>query len=309
MRRILWLFLLIICAEPVGAAAPVPRIDIIIPADSTNLRDLSQKIQTSLQHSLQQQHPNLTVAVRTRAEAETSTAAGALAIGVGDTLLPWLTSPQNKYGASIAFYISSAQFNASGHPGNSITAIYRDQPLTRQLRLAKLILPKLQRVAILQGEQNLPIARSELERLASVNIAVAAIHQQQDWAKSLSQLMIDNEILLGIDDPQMYNNDTIHSILLTTYRHGKVLIGPSKPFVSAGSLASCYSTTDQYLQQLIDIVYVYLLTEKLPSAQYPKNYQIAVNQQLATSLGLALPDEATLLTRMQDTAGECGDDC
>jgi ABC-type uncharacterized transport system substrate-binding protein len=282
----------------------VPRIDIIIPADNTNLRDLSQKIQASLQISLQQQHPSLSIAVRTRAEVETST--GALAIGIGDSLLPWLTSPQNKYGASIAFYVNSAQFNANGRP---VTAIYRDQPLPRQLRLAKLLFPKLRRVAILQGEQKLPIDRSELERIANVNIAIASIEQQPDWAKSLSQLMIDNEILLGVDDPQMYNNDTIHSILLTAYRHGKVLIGPAKPFVGAGSLASCYSTTDQYLQQLIDIVKIYLATEKLPSAQYPKNYQIAINQQLATSLGLALPDETSLLTRMQDTAGECGDDC
>ena len=305
MRRILWLFLLIICAEPASAAAPVPRIDIIIATDNANLRDLSQKIQTSLQ----QQQPNLSINIRTRTEAETGNAAGALAIGVGDTLLPWLTSPQNKYSASIAFYANSAQFISNIRPAIGITAIYRDQPLTRQLRLAKLLFPKLQRVAILQGEQNLPISSSELERLSNLSITVATINQQQDWAKSLSQLMIDNDILLGVDDPQMYNNDTIHSILLTAYRHGKVLIGPSKPFVGAGSLASCYSTTEQYLQQLVDIVKIYLQTEKLPMPRYPKEYQIIVNQQLATSLGLTLPDEKTLLKRMQDTVGECGDDC
>jgi ABC-type uncharacterized transport system substrate-binding protein len=299
---------LIICAEP-GAAAPAPRIDIIIPTDNANLRDFSQKIQTSLQQALQQQQPNLNIIVRTRAEAETTATAGVLAIGVGDALLPWLASSQNKYGASIAFYTGSVPFNAAGPPSNNVTALYRDQPLPRQLQLAKLLFPKLRRVAILQGEQKLPIGAAELQRLSDLQITIATIHPQQDLAKSLSQLMIDNDILLGVDDAQTYNNDTIHSILLTTYRHGKVLIGPSKPFVAAGSLASCYSGTDQYLQQLADIVKGYLLTEKLPSPQYPKNYQIMINQQLATSLGLTIADEKILLTRMQNTAGECGDDC
>jgi ABC-type uncharacterized transport system substrate-binding protein len=307
LRRILWLLLLIVCAEP-GAAAPVQRIDIIIPTDNANLRDFSQKIQTALQ-TLQQQQPNLTISVRTRAEAETTNNADVLAIGIGDALLPWLVSPQNKYGASIAFYAGSVPFNANVRANTNIAALYRDQPLPRQLQLAKLLFPKLRRVAILQSEQKLPIDAARLQRLSNLQITIATIRPQQDLAKSLSQLMIDNDILLGVDDPQMYNNDTIHSILLTTYRHGKVLIGPSKPFVAAGSLASCYSGTDQYLQQLAEMVKSYLLTDKLPPSQYPKNYRIVVNEQLATSLGLNIADEQILFTRMQNTAGECGDDC
>jgi ABC-type uncharacterized transport system substrate-binding protein len=303
LKRILLSIILLFFAA-VAIAADIARIDIIIPSDNVNLRTFSQKIQSTLQ----QQHPSLTVGVRTRAEAEAAPTQNTLSITVGDSLLPWALAAQKKYTATIAFYVNSAQLS-DNRLGNNITALYRDQPLARQLRLAKLLFPKLHRVAILQGEQNLPISSTQLQSLSGLEIAVAGIREQPDWAKSLSQLMVDNDILLGVDDPQMYNSETIHSILLTAYRHGKVLIGPSKPFVGAGGLASCYTSNDQYLQQLIDIVKTYLQTEKLPAAQYPKTYQVTINQQVATSLGLTVPDEQTLSIRMQNATEECGDDC
>jgi hypothetical protein len=300
----LWFLLaILIVADPAGAAAPAARIDIVIATDNSNLRDLSGKIQATLQRQ-----GNLTIAIRTRAEAEASPTPGALLISVGDALLPWLDTARAKYPAAIAFYINSAQFRSAPRPAQ-VAALYRDQPLTRQLRLAKQLFPRLQHVAILQGEQPLPISRQQLQSNTSLDIAVVGISEKTEWAKSLSQLLTENDILLGLDDPQMYNSDTIHSILLTAYRHGKVLIGPGKPFVNAGGLASCYTDIDQYLQQLGDMVRIYLQTEKLPESQYPKNYNVIINQQVASSLGLTLPDETSITKRLQNSAEECGNDC
>lgn len=304
MKRIVWYLLaILICAEPAGAAAPVPRIDIVIAADTGNLRELSGRIEATL---LQQ--GNLSITIRTRTEAEASPTHGALLISVGDTLLPWIETARGKYPAAIAFYVNSAQFRVGEHAAH-VAALYRDQPLARQLRLARQLFPRLQRVAILQGEQPLPVSHQQLRDDSGLDITVVSIRDKPDWAKSLSQLLADNDILLGLDDPQMYNSDTIHSILLTAYRHGKVLVGPGKPFVTAGGLASCYSDIDQYLQQLGDMVKIYLQTDKLPESQYPKNYQVAINQQVASSLGLTLPDEKTITTRLQNSAEECGNDC
>lgn len=304
LKRILWCVLaILICAGPADAA-PAARIDIVIPTDNAAQRELSGKIQASLQ-----QQAEVVVTVRTRAEVEAGQAApAALVIGVGDALLPWLASTRDKYPAAIAFYVNSSQFRDKTK-GAGIAALYRDQPLTRQLRLARLLFPKLRRVAILQGEQALPIDAPQLQRATGLAIAVASIRGQPEWTKSLSQLLSGNDILLGVDDPQMYNSNTIHSILLTAYRHGKVLIGPGKSFVTAGGLASCYTSTDDYVQQLADMVRSYLQTERLPESQYPRHYEIAINQQVATSLGLTLPDEKSLVTRLRNSAEECGNDC
>lgn len=304
MKRILWCLLaILICAGPV-VAAPATRIDIVIATDTASLRDLASKIQTNL---LQGQG-NLTVAIRTRAEAETAPTQGALLVAVGDALLPWLETTQGKYPAAIAFYINSAQFRAAPRPPH-VAALYRDQPLIRQLRLAKQLFPRLQRVAIAQGEQALPVGQQQLRSASGLQVAVARVGEQRDWGKALSQLLSENDLLLGIDDAQVYSSETIHSILLTAYRQGKVLIGPGKPFVAAGGLASCYSSTDQYLQQLGDMVKIYLQTEQLPESQYPKHYQVVINQQVASSLGLTLPDEDSLLMRLQNSSEECGNEC
>jgi hypothetical protein len=301
----LWYLLaLLLCVHPAWAAAPAGRIDIVIAADNENLRDLSAKIQASL---LQRQN-NLSITIRTQAEAEAAPTQGALLIGVGDALLPWIDTTQGKYPAAIAFYVNSAQFRTGSRPTH-VAALYRDQPLIRQLRLARELFPRLQRVAILHGEQELPVSVQRLRSASGLQIAATRVGERRDWTKSLSQLLADNDLLLGIDDAQMYNSETIHSILLTAYRHGKVLIGPSKPFVNAGGLASCHTGIDQYLQQLGDMVKVYLQDGRLPDSQYPKNFQVVINQQVATSLGLTLPDESSLSTRLQNSAEECGNDC
>ena len=298
------LFLLTAVLHVTASAAP--RVDILIPADNAALGELAG----SIQQSLRQLQPDLEIAIRTPV-----TVAGAasqqqktLAIAVGEELLPWAQSNQNTYQATLAFYVGSIQFDPSDRSGK-ISALYRDQPLQRQLALAKLLLPNLRRAAVLYSGEQIPPELAALAQLTQTSIQAVSIHNDSNWPRLLSQLMVDNDILLGLDDPGVYNRDTIRSILLTTYRRGKFLIGPNRPFVNAGSLASTYTTSEQYLQQLRAMVRVWLQQGKLPPPEYPRFYRIAINQQVASSLGLKLPDEKTLYEQMPNQIGECGDGC
>ena len=101
---------------------------------------------------------------------------------------------------------------------------------------------------------------------------------------------------------------------------GTVILGGANTFTGstnvsggtlklAGSLASTYTTSEQYLEQLRQMVHSWLQQGRLPAAQYPRFYQIAVNQQVASSLGLKLADEKTLYEQMPNQVGECGDGC
>jgi ABC-type uncharacterized transport system substrate-binding protein len=261
-----------------------------------------------MQHSLQQAYPELDIAIRAPLENTGERARTTLAIAIGDSLLPWLGSAKNPYASTLAFYVGSAKFAAIEH-SDKVSALYRDQPLLRQLRLAKLLLPDLQRAAVIYGGEGPPHNLAALQRRSGVTVDAVDIDHKPDWAKALSQLMIENDILLGVDDPEIYNRDTIRSILLTTYRRGKILIGPNRPFVTAGSLASTYTSSEQFLQQLNSMVGEYLQQGRLPPAQYPRFYRIAVNEQVAASLGLNIPDEKTLYEHLQKRLGECGDDC
>lgn len=300
LTRVLLFLLTVALAGTVGAG---PRVDILIPADNAGFRELANAIQVSLR----QQQPDLEVAVRNAPDAADQPQK-ALAIAVGEGLLPWAVSARNPYQATIAFYVGSNAFESANYHGGKITALFRDQPLLRQLQLAKLLLPNLRRVALIHSG-NPPPRLADIAARAGVSIQTASIQGDANWARLLSQLMLDNDILLGIDDADVYNRDMIRSILLTTYRRGKILIGPSRPFVTAGSLASTYTTSEQYLEQLRQMVHSWLQQGRLPAAQYPRFYQIAVNQQVASSLGLKLADEKTLYEQMPNQVGECGDGC
>jgi ABC-type uncharacterized transport system substrate-binding protein len=306
LKRIFLFFLIVSlnAAAAVGADLSDSHVDILIPADNPSMHDLAK----GMQHSLAHAHTGLVITIRTQKDTVPDQAARGLAIAIGDNLLSWSSSNQNPYAATINFYVSSIKFNAVNQPARS-AALYRDQPLTRQLQLARLLLPNLQRVALIHGSDGPPANLAAIQRENNVTIETAAVNDKPDWAKLLSQLMIDNDVLLGLDDAEVYNSGTIRSILLTTYRRGKILIGPNRPFVTAGSLASAYTSSEQFLHQLNTMVGEYLQQGKLPESQYPKRYRIAINQQVAASLGLNLPDEKTLYESLQKKLGVCGDDC
>jgi putative tryptophan/tyrosine transport system substrate-binding protein len=290
--------------------AQITRIEVLVPADNVALADLAGGIQ----HALQQTQFALPVTIRIADGSTGNDTQNTLVVAVGDALLQQTNLYKTNYPAIIAFYVSSSNYLLQPHNDDKVTALYRDQPLSRQLQLAKLLLPNLRRVGIIHGHRNLAPSVTQLERSSKLQIQAIDIEDKPDWPKYLSQLMMDNDVLLGVDDPVIYNGETIRSILLTTYRRGKFLIGPGRAFVNAGSLASCYTAPDQYLKQLVDMVGHLLRAQKLPSPQYPRAFRAAINPQVAASLGLATQDENTLTARLlnevgQGPSGECGDGC
>lgn len=301
----IFLISMLLMALPAMADAVVARIDIVIPANNPNLADMAGGIE----HALTQRWPNIDVNISRNDNYVANDAANTLVIALGDSNLPWLFRNAPQFGAALAFHVNSMLFNKPERRDNKTTALYRDQPLLRQLELAKLLIPNLHRAATVHsGDINLS-GIEQLQRNSGVQITDATLDTDVDWAKTLSQLMRDNDVLLGLEDPRIYNSENIRSILLTTYRHGRVLIGPSRPFVNAGSLASCYTASEQYLQQLLSMVATIVQEHRLPRPQFPKGYRVAINTQVAASLGLNVPDEKTLTTMLQTQLGDCADGC
>lgn len=306
LKRILSIILLLWAALPALADGAIARIDIVVPANNSNYADIAGGIK----HALAQKLPSLPVTIASNDTYATGTdSQNVLVIAIGDASLPWLFANAERFHFALAFLVNSKIFNERERNNSKISALYRDQPLGRQLQLAKLIVPNLQRAAIIHSADIALTNIEQLQREANIQIIDTAFDNTTDWAKTLAQLMRENDVLLGIEDPQIYNSENIRSILLTTYRHGKVLIGPSRPFVNAGSLASCYTASDQYLQQLLAMITTIAQEHRLPRPQFPKAYRVAVNSQVAASLGFKIPDENALTVLLQQRLGDCADGC
>ncbi|WP_442108820.1 ABC transporter substrate-binding protein [Pseudomonas sp. NUPR-001] len=176
-----------------------------------------------------------------------------------------------------------------------LSLLWSDPPLERQLRLTRYLLPEARRVGVLYAEHSLFLVE-ELRRAAKpmgLEIIAQAWPDLRD-SRPLHDLLQRSDVLLGIDDPHLFNSKTAKNVLLSSYGRQMALIGPNAGFVRAGALASTLSNQDDWLavlDRLLDQVPV-----KWPRTLYPDHFSVIGNQQVARALGIETidPESAAL---------------
>lgn len=169
------------------------------------------------------------------------------------------------------------------------TTIFLDQPLGRQASLIAAALPDKRRVGVLHSAtpSELSGIRREMAK-HKLNLHEQTISQALPLHDALNELLKKSEVLLALPDPEIYNSSTIRNILLATYRSGVPLIGFSAAYVKAGALCAVYSTPEQFAVQADILIRKFSETQIFPAAQYPHAFEVAVNEQVARSLGLRI---------------------
>ena len=71
---------------------------------------------------------------------------------------------------------------------------------------------------------------------------------------ALTKVLASADVILAMPDPMIFNNGTIHNILLAAYREERPLIGFSPAYVRAGALAAVYSTPQQIAHQIAETI-------------------------------------------------------
>jgi putative ABC transport system substrate-binding protein len=174
---------------------------------------------------------------------------------------------------------------------NRSSAIYLDQPMERQLSLLLAALPKVKRIGVLYTAPPLGIANLRLlvaeRNLLLVEKIVGHDHTLHD---ALEELLDESEVLLVLPDTEIYNSGTIRNILLSSYRKQVPLVGISQAYVKAGALCAIYSTPMQMAAQTAEAIKQFINSGKIPPSQYPKEFEVSVNKQVARSLDLTIKD-------------------
>jgi hypothetical protein len=180
-----------------------------------------------------------------------------------------------------------------------ISLLWSDPPLDRQLRLIVGILPQAQRIGVLYGQDSEFLLR-ELRTYASP-MGLEIVPQLWDNindSRPLQTLFKSSDVLLGLDDPELYNPKTAKNLLLSSYARQLPLIGPNAGFVRAGSLASTYSDQTDWLNVLDRLLDHAPAT--WPRSLYPEHFKVVGNPQVARSLGIEQVDEATVAARLAE---------
>lgn len=192
--------------------------------------------------------------------------------------------------------------DASGsRPRSAVTAVFLDQPISRQLAFARQLLPDRRRIGVLTG----PETRASLPQLkhtaASHGFSIESeeVEGETTLVPALNQLLPRSDLLFAQPDSQVYRRDNIRAILLTSYRFQRPVIGFSQAMVTAGALAAIYSTPSQMARQVADLVKpLHPDSPSLPPPQPPATFAIAINANVAQALGLNIPDEPTIRRAM-----------
>ena len=180
-----------------------------------------------------------------------------------------------------------------------ISLLWSDPPLDRQLRLITGILPQARRIGVLYGTDSEFLLPELTQYAASLGLEV--VPQQWDNindSRPLLNLFKNSDVLLGLDDPQLYNPKTAKNLLLSSYARQLPLVGPNAGFVKAGSLASTYSDQADWLavlDRLLDHS-----PANWPRALYPEHFKVVGNPQVARSLGIEQVDEANVAARLAE---------
>jgi len=180
-----------------------------------------------------------------------------------------------------------------------LSLLWSDPPIERQLRLTRLILPQVRRVGVLYDRHS-EFLLKEL-RLVALPLGLEIVTQRWENtsdSRPLQALLKNSDVLLGLDDPDLYNPKTAKNLLLSSYARQMALIGPNAGFVKAGSLASTYSDQSDWLAILDDLLDQ--SPASWPRTLYPKHFKVLSNPQVARSLGIEQMDEASVASQLAE---------
>lgn len=177
----------------------------------------------------------------------------------------------------------------------SISAIFLDQPIERQMSLINAALPNAHHVGIVYSH-----ASPELRTLrAKATEHGLVVHEQQvnsnnPLPAALQEALKTSEVILALPDLDVYNASTIRNILLAAYRSRVPVVGFSASFVRAGAICGVFTPPPQLATQAASAVKQFAENHSLPAAQFAHEFEVQVNVQVGQSLGLNIPGAAEI---------------
>lgn len=177
-----------------------------------------------------------------------------------------------------------------------LAALYLDQPLERQARVARAVFPPLERLGVILAKDTRP-GDFAAQAPAAADLVVHRIPADANPLHALGALEGRVDALVAVPDRRLYNRRTSHGILLGTYRAGMALVGYSRALVRAGALVSAWQPPAAHGREAGRMLAPHLGAGGAPGwprSRYSSTYRIAVNEAVARSLGLvaAIDDPA-----------------
>lgn len=182
------------------------------------------------------------------------------------------------------------------------SAVLLDQPVERYLDLIRVALPAARRIGVLFGPDSVSL-RPALQRAAAARglqlQAPPALGAGDDIYPPLNAVLSDADVFLALPDNRIFASGSQQNVLVTSYRRRIPVVTYSEPYVRSGAAMGLFATPAQVAAQAAAAVRVFLITRSLPAPRAASGYSIAINSEVARSLGLNLGDPEQLLQALR----------
>lgn len=294
-------FLALLGAGFCAASAHAARVAVVLSDDSAPYQEVYRAIRAGLGET---GHEVDAAMATTLSPAGVRGAAVAVAVGVraAEALAKIAEGPPTlAVLVPRAWYLKNGQrLAANGHP---MSAIYLDQTLERQARLVKEAFPNARTVGIVTSTELAWVAEEFADSLRKQGLTLihAAVSDDERLIQPLEVVLARVDVLLAVPDSLVFNRSTAQSLFLTSYRYRVPVQGYSASLTRAGALLSLHSSPQQIGRQTAESLTQALRNPgvRLPPPAHPAYYGVSVNEQVARSLGIALPAAAELERRLE----------
>lgn len=205
-------------------------------------------------------------------------------------------------GVTISVFTSSQVYHSiletipASHK-KDVTAIYADPSPLNQLRLITLLYKKPTNVAVILSDKTIFLEKNlfNAANQTNTNLTIEKFSDGETINRVLNSISTV-PVILATPDNNVFSQENIRNILLTSYRRNQAVIGFSPSLVKAGALATTYSDIDDVNTQLAEIITSYISTEKLPAPQFPSYFKTVVNENVAHSMDMIVSDDVLLFS-------------
>ncbi len=186
--------------------------------------------------------------------------------------------------------------NSYARLGSRVTGIYEEQSFARQLRLSRAINPENKNIIVILGRKS----RYYLDdyqvttKKQSLNLIFDILKHQESPQQSLTRLSVNNGFLLILNTKQQYSDQDLQSLLITSHSHNIPMIGNKASDSKTAALASVYTPFRILAKETALGLQQTCTRRQLPTVKYAKYFSVAINHQLAKSLGYDSIDEKKL---------------
>jgi putative tryptophan/tyrosine transport system substrate-binding protein len=185
-----------------------------------------------------------------------------------------------------------------------LTAVWLDPAVERHLDLIRLALPTVKRVGVLWGPSS-RLWRPALQRAATERglQLIEAEPSDTELFPALSQVLGEADVFLALPDNAVFTPTRLNNMLIAAYRQRVPVVGYAATHVRAGAVLALYTEPHQVGRELAQLARRVLAERRAPPPAPSRLWRVGLNDQVARSLGLVLPEEARLTQALQRSEG------